>query len=144
MAVKHTGISQDYDVKCEVARRLVESRSLDIRRILMTTLHWERAAVDNGVLRKSNSLPGNIDRIEENYFLRAFQRQRSLSESDIARMELDSCSWSIDKEKDMIVLGEGVKTSDSNNSIPKVVEDDYNPKPEEEYDQATGKDEENN
>ena len=110
----------------------------------MTTLHWERAAIDNCVLRKSNSLPGTIDRIEENYFLRAFQRQRSLSESDIARMELDSCSWSIDKEKDTIVLGVEVKTSDSNNSISKVVEEDYNPKPEEEYDQATGKDEENN
>ena len=130
MVVKRTGISQEVDIKCEVQKRSFESKSLEIRRVLTTTMHWERAAIKNGILKKSTSLPGSIDRLEDNYFFGGYQRQRSLSESDIVAMDLDSCSWSIDKEKEQVVAGEEIL------NVTGVRKENYNPKLEEESNQA--------
>ena len=80
-----------------------------MRRILTTTFNWEEAAVQNGIILRSTSLPVGLNTIKENalfggYDTRVSPRQRSLSESNVGDIlediSLSSCSWSIDKKKE--------------------------------------------
>ena len=77
-----------------------ESKSLEIRKVLTTTLNWDNAAKTYGLIR-SRSLPV-INDLKENAFFIKFpsrrSRERSYSMSDIDALDLESCSWSIEKE----------------------------------------------
>ena len=95
---KKTGISQEVG---EVAIDLkpAESKSVELNKVLTTTVCWERAAVSNGILRKTVSLPDSLDKIEKNALFSEYHtRQRSFSESDIVPMDLSTCSWSIERK----------------------------------------------
>ena len=63
----HAGISLDV---CDtlIIDRPRESKSLELRKVLTTTTNWEKAAIKNGLLRRSSSLPQSLDSLETNIF----------------------------------------------------------------------------
>ena len=108
-----------------------------MRRILTTTFNWEEAAVHNGIILRSTSLPVGLNNIKENalfgdYETRVSPRQRSVSESNVGDIvediSLRSCSWSIEKKDEDLstnVAIEGASGKKSRESMEEevVIED---------------------
>ena len=55
--------------------------------------------MSRGILKRSNSLPDSLDLVMENTLFKSYPaRNRSYSLSDIEKISLEECSWSINKE----------------------------------------------
>ena len=95
-----TNISTELE-KNKITPPKPESRSLEERGLFITTKNWDWAAIKNGLIRKTSSMPGLINLVSENTLFVPYEtRHRSHSLSSIDRLELDSCSWPSDIKSD--------------------------------------------
>ena len=96
-----------------------ETRSLEIQRVLTTTFNLERAAKSNGLLKRGGSLPCLNLSTENVLFSEYVSRVRSMSMSDIDKLDLSSCSWPEEENIESVVDGIISKDSVSEAEISK-------------------------
>ena len=90
------------------------SKSLEERQLFITTRNWEHAARPRDIIKRTISLPGMIDEIEDNWFNdygKVKERERSYSTSDLDKLIPDfiPSDGSADRNLKQVLEVAGVK-----------------------------------
>ena len=118
-----TNLSDDLQVQ-KLTPDKKESESVEERKLSTTARNWERAAKDKGLITRASSLPEDLNKLEDNFWLAEFKsrqkRMRSLSTSDLSVPSLNSCTWSVEKITNLTMEAHGGKNDTVDGGLEEV------------------------